>query len=808
MADLLSLPAGGRRLACALALALALSPAGRAAAETFDLAVHAYCFETPITGGPCGFPDQASFEARQIQNIQELNLRWCEHGITFRPAGIDLTQDSDISLVSAANGAIEPKPSTYGGQRVKLLRDTIAAANPTLEHVFVIEGLANTGFAAQPPGTKSYANEYYGLFIAPMFGGGAWAHEMGHHFGLSHTWTGDDPGIDRDQDNLVCTTDDPANLEDFDPGDGDDDDVWASGLRVSHEYCTENFELSPADSDSPKSTWCTINCFVNNGSGTQFLVLPQPPPLANVMGAYGEFCHGPYIKNGTPEFAFCSDQTSLVLSTQSGTPERGLLTPVCVSDGDADCDGICQDDDNCPGVPNTDQNDGDNDLVGDACDNCPGTYNPGQEDAEPDGVGDICDTNDDNDCCPDATDHEDFNPTVVSGHIRGINCSIDEEVRIHASCDDPDNDGLWNCEDDDDDGDGVPDWPVPADGCPLDPNDTTGASCTQFVTCPETVWWLSCQFSGTGCVEFSLKLYELINPAPTTVFISRFDIVNQTLYVQPNQGSSLAETADLFVGGGAPGAGASAATGGAAGAGAAPGVWQLEIWVDDAAGVPVALREVVATYDVSDVAIGALDSGVMLAIVPPDAPGGTMTIESTWAPGLAPGAVPDDADRDGIPGFRDSCTAVANAFQQDGDRDFIGDRCDPDFDNDGRVTNSDRAHLEECLGVDLLAAGPGLFEAIGSPDGYVPSPGGEPDEAILRSRCRDADLSGDGHVDATDLAVLMAAHGGPPGPSGLTMTLLVGIPGLAPLAMAALAVSLAAALLLTRRQRAQQSDRN
>jgi hypothetical protein len=48
-------------------------------------------------------------------------------------------------------------------------------------------------------------------------------------------------------------------------------------------------------------------------------------------------------------------------------------------------------DDNCPGEPNPDQVDLDEDRVGDACDNCPGTFNTDQADVDRDGFGDACD---------------------------------------------------------------------------------------------------------------------------------------------------------------------------------------------------------------------------------------------------------------------------------------------------------------------------------------------------------------------------------------------------------------------------------
>jgi spore coat protein CotH len=60
-----------------------------------------------------------------------------------------------------------------------------------------------------------------------------------------------------------------------------------------------------------------------------------------------------------------------------------VLVPIVVSNA--------EETDNCPGVTNPDQLDGDMDSIGDACDNCPAVFNPVQQDSDLDGIGDVCD---------------------------------------------------------------------------------------------------------------------------------------------------------------------------------------------------------------------------------------------------------------------------------------------------------------------------------------------------------------------------------------------------------------------------------
>jgi hypothetical protein len=65
---------------------------------------------------------------------------------------------------------------------------------------------------------------------------------------------------------------------------------------------------------------------------------------------------------------------------------------------DTDGDGIPDDVDNCPTVPNPGQFDTDGDGIGNACDVCVATPDPDQADEDGDGIGDACDQ------CPDTVE--------------------------------------------------------------------------------------------------------------------------------------------------------------------------------------------------------------------------------------------------------------------------------------------------------------------------------------------------------------------------------------------------------------------
>ena len=147
---------------------------------------------------------------------------------------------------------------------------------------------------------------------------------------------------------------------------------------------------------------------------------------------------------------------------------------IVVGEPDRDEDTILDIDDNCPEIPNRDQEDLDGDVLGDLCDldddndtvqdeddNCPFVQNDDQEDTDGDGLGDVCDDDDDADGINDGDDNCPLDPKVdqadADGDGRGDVCDddIDDDGvdNVLDNCDFVANSGQEESADADDEGD-------------------------------------------------------------------------------------------------------------------------------------------------------------------------------------------------------------------------------------------------------------------------------------------------------------------------------------------------------------------
>lgn len=221
-----------------------------------------------------------------------------------------------------------------------------------------------------------------------------------------------------------------------------------------------------------------------------------------------------------------------------------LCITTCDTDQDADCDGIEDDEDNCPYADNPQQEDSNSDGLGDVCDvdedgipedgdgsgtegdnpctantlsgcddNCPETANADQYDQDNDGQGNECDDDidgdgvaNDDDICPEdpndaCSETDDYDGDGIADNDDICPTTAPDESYSSATehCD-LDGDGKGNECDDDIDGDGVPnssddcDFNTSSD-CSGDDSDSDGIPDDQD-NCPDTA--NICQIDSDG----------------------------------------------------------------------------------------------------------------------------------------------------------------------------------------------------------------------------------------------------------------------------------------------------------------------
>ena len=149
-----------------------------------------------------------------------------------------------------------------------------------------------------------------------------------------------------------------------------------------------------------------------------------------------------------------------------------------ICDGlDNNCDGQTDEgfpDTNGDGIKDCLVSDKDGDGVLDVVDNCPAAANTNQADFDLDGDGDACDLDDDNDLVADTADCAPFDPDISPDEEEICNGTDDDcDYLVDEGFSDADFDGLKDCVDEDDDGDGTVDG---LDCAPLDADTHPGAN--------------------------------------------------------------------------------------------------------------------------------------------------------------------------------------------------------------------------------------------------------------------------------------------------------------------------------------------
>ena len=633
--------------------------------------------------------------------------------------------------------------------------------------------------------------------------GAIWAHELGHHFCLAHTFTGLDfadtmphePNHDGDTTWVVGDTPaDPSTREGNDvfPAQCLDGTPCSSSAdcgmfntpcaanvgRLNREWC--NFTASPGlvDDDSPQPNLCTSTCVrctqASCDQASDYTVLGYDPDEHAVMSYYGSKCVGPVVVNGQRlREGFSQESVARILDCENDFPQLDKVD-VCHPFGDSDSDGICDLDDNCPFVANTSQaNDDGDDYGGDACDLCWKDPLP-TGDLDGDGLGDICDDDMDGDSCDNEIDDHPAEANPVTGSVTFFGCGPDGAPVTTYEGSDTDGDLVPNCEDLDDDNDGIcdgaqPQQPapmgqrangVPAGGCVAGPDEcpTTTGTCHRFeegAPCPPE--WSSCL--GGGCRESFIRVYAPVNPDPTEVLFEQVQILNGTLFVRGLPGMTTSESALLA---GANGPAISAAAAGSASRSFGAVAYRMELWSRRTGEL---VDVIVEQFFPEQVEFGALSRGGTIAITPfPEGSDPALRIDVRFAPGAAEGEPGPDADGDGRPDGYDNCIYHENPLQRDRDGDGYGDRCDADFNGDRDVDETDFDFLLGCVGVD-----PDLPAPLSEPQeiGGTDQPQPDPQALIDSIRCAIADLNGDGSIDDGDLAEATLLLNAAPGPSGV-----------------------------------------
>jgi Zn-dependent metalloprotease len=416
----------------------------------------------------------------------------------------------------------------------------------------------------------------------------------------------------------------------------------------------------------------------------------------------------------------------------------GGYAPACdtyLPPPDTDGDGVIDAKDNCSRRANPKQEDTDKDGRGDVCDNCPATKNPSQSDLDHDGIGDSCDSDKDGDGCLNQyyptdgsvvrppLDREDWR-TESAYQVVGYSETIAVTACAGGTFEitaweggDTDGDGQPDCNDQDDDNDGLRDvrsvfYGEDADGlstrtdvlsedlCPtikLDPNFIPGSplvrnQCTTVTFCSGSQPTVRLP-DGVADGGIFVRFGQHVNPNPEGDFLwDNVRLAGDQVILDPGIGVTVGQLTAKLKGLGRIAGGNSGRVQRAAEPGPADSI-RVELWARGTNGGPARLLRVLGDFDPAKATITDGDTGALLALAPAGEFGGQVSLAGVWLDSQRAGSARVDTDLDGMPdGFE-----IRNGFNSRDRQDGLADT-----DGDGRRNFEEFLAGTNPLAADLL----------------------------------------------------------------------------------------------------------